>query len=342
MTTPLLLAAINWHSVFFLLYALVACGMGLAVLFSSNIVRMAFYLTISLGAVAGLFILAGAHFVGAMQLLIYVGGTLVLLIFGVMLTAQAQFIEMRTRGGEWVLAAIVGGSLLTVLLFTALAVPAWSRPSDEYLASIANIDVEGDSTALGAGLMGLRPDKLAQQNEQLRRGMSGYFFQFEIVSMHLLVVLIGAAYLARARQSVQRTVIRAGALPRPRRRQGFVTGVLILAIAAHVACAALCFAGVEAMQGKIPGVADAEPWLWPALGVCCIVEGLLLLVILGWQKWGFVAACVMAVVEAGLIYGAGVNPLVALAVLAIAAVWLAVLYGLLQIGGPRSMWAQME
>ena len=47
-----------------------------------------------------------------MQLLIYVGGTLVLLIFGVMLTAQGPFITMKTRSGEWVLALIVGGSLL--------------------------------------------------------------------------------------------------------------------------------------------------------------------------------------------------------------------------------------
>ena len=51
---------------------------------------MAFYLVISLGATAGLFFLAGAHFVGAMQIMIYVGGTVVLLIFGVMLTAQAD------------------------------------------------------------------------------------------------------------------------------------------------------------------------------------------------------------------------------------------------------------
>ena len=102
----------NWHSFFFLLFALVACGFALAVVFTSNIVRMAFYLTLSLGATSGLFFLAGADFVGAMQLLIYVGGTLVLLIFGVMLTAQGPFISMKTDGGEWVLAAIVGGSLL--------------------------------------------------------------------------------------------------------------------------------------------------------------------------------------------------------------------------------------
>ncbi len=111
--------AINWHSFFFLLFALVTCGFAVAVVVTSNIVRMAFYLIMSLGATSGLFFLAGADFVGAMQLLIYVGGTLVLLIFGVMLTAQGPFISMKTGGGEWMLAAIVGGSLLAVLLQAA-------------------------------------------------------------------------------------------------------------------------------------------------------------------------------------------------------------------------------
>src|SRR5215467_2597693 len=108
----------NWHTVFFLLFSLAACVFALAVVFSSNIVRMAFYLVLSLGSTAGLFFLAGADFIGAMQLLIYVGGTLVLLVFGVMLTAQSPFISMKTHGGDWVLAAGVGGALLAVLLQT--------------------------------------------------------------------------------------------------------------------------------------------------------------------------------------------------------------------------------
>ena len=107
-----MLAAINWHSFFFLLCGLLSCLFALGVLFSSNIVRMAFYLILSLTATAGLFMLAGAQFVGAMQIMIYVGGTLVLLIFGVMLTARATFVSMKTRGGEWVLAGIVGSALL--------------------------------------------------------------------------------------------------------------------------------------------------------------------------------------------------------------------------------------
>ena len=117
---------INWHSVFFLMFGLVACGFSVAVVLTSNIVRMAFYLIIALAATSGLFFLAGADFVAAMQLMIYVGGTLVLLIFGVMLTAKGPFISMKTSAGEWILAAFVGGSLLVVLLSAATSVTAWA------------------------------------------------------------------------------------------------------------------------------------------------------------------------------------------------------------------------
>ncbi|HIN95745.1 MAG TPA: hypothetical protein EYN03_08870, partial [Planctomycetes bacterium] len=93
----MLLATFSWHEFFFMLFAILACGFAVGVLLSTNIVRMAFYLVISLGSTAGLFFLAGAEFVGAMQLMIYVGGTLVLLIFGVMLTAQQRFISPAQR-----------------------------------------------------------------------------------------------------------------------------------------------------------------------------------------------------------------------------------------------------
>ena len=108
----MLFAAINWHSVLFLLTAGFACIFAMGVLFSSNVVRMAFYLIISLAATAGLFMLAGAKFLGAMQIMIYVGGTLVLLIFGVMLTAQASYVSMKTSGGEWIAGLVVGGAML--------------------------------------------------------------------------------------------------------------------------------------------------------------------------------------------------------------------------------------
>ena len=185
--------SINWHTVLFWLFAAVTCGFAVAVVAASNIVRMAFYLVLSLGASAGLFFLAGADFVGSMQLLIYVGGTLVLLIFGVMLTAQGPFVSMKTGGGDWILAAIVGGALLVMLLNTAFSVPEWRGQRHAAQASET-------ATPIGMGLLGVRVDKLDQENESLLDGMAGYLLPFEVVSVHLLVVLIGAAYLARAKK----------------------------------------------------------------------------------------------------------------------------------------------
>lgn len=187
--------AINWHSVFFLLFALIAVTFAVAVVVSSSVVRMAFHLIISLAATAGLFFLAGADFVGAMQLMIYVGGTLVLLVFGVMLTAQGPFVNMKTASGDWILAVLVAGCLMAMLVPAAFSVDAW-RAGDT-----KNAVLEATSTPIGMGLLGARVDKLdADRPEKLKRGMSSYLLPFEIVSVHLLVVLVGAAYLARTKR----------------------------------------------------------------------------------------------------------------------------------------------
>src|SRR5919109_22314 len=86
-----------------------------AVVVTQNIVRAATWLLFALGGTAGIFFLLGADFIGATQLLIYVGGTLVLVIFGVMLTAQGPFIHMRIGAAEWLIGLGVGLLLLGVL-----------------------------------------------------------------------------------------------------------------------------------------------------------------------------------------------------------------------------------
>lgn len=187
-----------WHDFYFLLFALLTCGFAMAVVFSANVVRMAFYLVLCLACSSGLFFLAGAEFVGAMQLMIYVGGTLVLLIFGVMLTARANYVNLATRGGEWVMSLIVGGSLLFLLASAATGVVDWSEPNPER-ASVSRADLEA-STPIGLAFTGLRVDKADQPDAVLRNGMSGYLLPFVIVSVHLLVVLVGAAYMARTKR----------------------------------------------------------------------------------------------------------------------------------------------
>ena len=179
---------IYWPSFFFYMFSVIACAFAVAVVVSPNIVRMAFYLVLSLAGTAGLFFVAGADFVGSMQILIYVGGTLVLLVFGVMLTSQDRFISMQTSRGEMLVASLVGACLLAVLVGAAFSVPAW-RGLDRAVAEA--IPLEPTATPIGMGLLGVRVDS---------PDTSGYLLIFEIISVHLLVVLIGAAYLARAKR----------------------------------------------------------------------------------------------------------------------------------------------
>jgi len=352
-----LLAALNWHSIAFLLFALVACGFAVAVVMTSNIVRMAFYLTLCLGATAGLFFLAGAEFVGAMQLMIYVGGTLVLLIFGVMLTAQARFISMQTSGAEWVMAAILGGSLFLVLLQSGLGVKSWRNPRPD-LASVP-LAAGKTSTPIGLALAGVRVDQLDEPSEQMRRGMSGYLFPFVIISMHLLVVLIGAGYMARTKRlSTGKVVERVAAAPvaRPRRRNLAVLGGIVSGIAVNLAIGllGLGYWKVPAVRNWVhqqmlyfhgstdlfPGV--AAPWLGPVLAGLFLASVLMLLVIDGWQRWGVVGLVIVTALQALALGNSGLDPSVGVVFFIVAMIPVVLLIVLLTTGKRPTMWEQMD
>jgi NADH:ubiquinone oxidoreductase subunit 6 (subunit J) len=104
---------------------------------------------------------------------------------------------MKTPAGQWVVAALVGGGLLYVLVQTAFSVDDWRAMTPE---QIAQREVPKTATRIGMDLIGVRTDAADQPDESLRTGMSGYLLPFEIVSVHLLVVLVGAAYLARTKR----------------------------------------------------------------------------------------------------------------------------------------------
>ena len=210
-------------------FALLSCGGAVAVVATQNVVRMAFWLVVSLGSVAALFFLLHADFLGAAQLLIYVGGTVVLLVFGVMLTASGPYTAIRTTPAEGILGAFVGMLLLFVLVSSIGSVdwvevtgrlPAVPSPpyvadvvleshAEENLVNLGSPQAKSELAArqqqgrtvrsLGMSFLGLRPDRNLKEGGE--KGLaSGYFLPFEIVSIHLLVVLIGAAYLARAKR----------------------------------------------------------------------------------------------------------------------------------------------
>lgn len=159
------------------LFTVIASAMGLsalAVVFSRNIVRSAVWLLFTLIGVSLLYFLLGAAFVGATQLIVYVGGTMVLVVFGVMLTAQEQFLRIRIRPPEWVVGGLLAGSLFVLL---------------------ANV-----SLRLGRGRTAPANDPLPGAGQLGVGFLTTYLLPFEIISVHLLVVLIGAAYLARAKR----------------------------------------------------------------------------------------------------------------------------------------------
>jgi len=188
-------------------YALAAmtgvCAVGVVV--SQNIVRAAAWLLFALAGAAGIFFLLNAEFIGATQLLVYVGGTLVLVVFGVMLTAQGPFINMRIGAAEWAIAAAVGLLLYAVLAVSLMYVTKPEGGPGE-MSSSKNLGLAllGDKGATldPAAVTGL-PQGGMKGNRKIYRTPMAYLLPFEIVSVHLLVVLIGAAYLARAKRRMK-------------------------------------------------------------------------------------------------------------------------------------------
>lgn len=183
--------------VLFAIVAAITAVSALGVLLSRDVVRMAAWLLFTLIGVSLAYFLLGAEFVGAAQLIVYVGGTLVLLVFGVMLTAQGPLRALRTRPIEWVLGGVVGLVLFGLLASLSLRVALPPAPADDHLPGIAQ---------LGLGFLGVSESspKAAlsgvPSGAVLPRAPVAYLLPFEIVSVHLLVVLIGAAYLARAKR----------------------------------------------------------------------------------------------------------------------------------------------
>jgi NADH-quinone oxidoreductase subunit J len=204
------------NTVLFYILAVLTGVSAVGVVVTQNIVRSATWLLFTLAGAAGVFFLLGADFVGATQLLIYVGGTLVLVVFGVMLTAQGPFINLRISAAEWLIGLAVGVVVYGVLASCLMQF----GPAGEGEKHAATTQAGGESetrepalpeptmqSRLGAALLGdfkATPEAnltgLPASIRPLDRRRMNYLLPFEIVSIHLLVVLVGAAYLARAKR----------------------------------------------------------------------------------------------------------------------------------------------
>lgn len=161
----------------FLLFAGLTVGCALLALLHRSVVHSAFSLLGTLLGVAGLYLLLGADFLAVTQVLLYAGGILVLILFGLMLT-PADPTELRL--------ARVGGAALLVGGGAALFAARLSGLARWHAAPAAELP-EPAPTATEIGLELLRRDS--------------WLLPFELASVILLAALVGAVYIARRRTS---------------------------------------------------------------------------------------------------------------------------------------------
>lgn len=160
----------NIYDIIFYLFAALTLISAFLVVTNKNIVHSAFYLLFTFFGVAGIYVLLGADFVAIVQLIVYVGGILILLLFGVMLTNKITNVEIRT-GTINIIPAIISIGLFTGALLASILYASWkTNPPQEAVPT---------TSILGTLLM----------NE--------YVLIFELLGIILLIALIGAASIAR-------------------------------------------------------------------------------------------------------------------------------------------------
>lgn len=169
--------------VFYGLAALVVAGAA-GVAFSRNILHAAFLLLLALSGTAGLYFFLGADFVGVAQILIYVGGILVLLLFAVLLTNRIGDVRLSNRNVGYA-TTIPVALLVAAFLVSAMALAAWPRTAPVAAPTTARL---GDAF------------------------LREYLLPFELVSLVLLMALVGAMVIAR-RAVRDRGDVAEGALP---------------------------------------------------------------------------------------------------------------------------------
>ena len=167
------LSSLTLFDIIFYFFAITTLVSAAIVVFSRNIIHSAFSLMFTFFGVAGLYVMLNADFIAVTQVLIYVGGILVLILFGVMLTSKVIGVEMKT-GTLRVLPA----SILVAVLVGTLCGIFWI--TDWPVQAGTNVEAQ-TTTAASIG----------------RALMTSYLLPFEVASVVLLVAMLGAAMIAR-------------------------------------------------------------------------------------------------------------------------------------------------
>ncbi|GAB4246625.1 MAG: NADH-quinone oxidoreductase subunit J [Ekhidna sp.] len=142
----------------------------LIILFTRNVVHAAYALALALLGMAGVYVFLDAELLAVVQILLYAGGVVILLIFGVMMTNRVQGGALMSEGKNRVLSGFIAVGLFTILCFYIS-----SHSFDKRKRSINSDQVE----QIGISFL------------------TEHIVAFELVAFILLVALVGAAYLAK-------------------------------------------------------------------------------------------------------------------------------------------------
>lgn len=163
------------------LFASLAVGGALGTITRKNPVASLLFLVLTFFSLAAIYLLLGAHFIGAAQVIVYAGAILVLFLFTIMLLNLGHEYHSDLRGGLWIVTAFVSAGLIGFTLFRAFG----TTGAVLQLGGAARVDASLEQlNAVGAIAQPLFRD---------------FLVPFELTSILLLIAIIGAVLLAKRR-----------------------------------------------------------------------------------------------------------------------------------------------
>jgi NADH-quinone oxidoreductase subunit J len=181
-------------AVLFWFFALAALGTALLTIMARNAVHSALFLISTLLSVAAIFIMLGAEFIAGVQILVYIGGVMVLFLFVIMLVNVGA--EERGQASIFNPPRQVAATFVLVLLLAFAFVFAINQSRESLLKGAANPVAQVPAPAGAAGTMGI-----SRNTEVVGGALYRYAaLPFEIASVLLLVAIVGSVLLARTRK----------------------------------------------------------------------------------------------------------------------------------------------
>jgi NADH:ubiquinone oxidoreductase subunit 6 (subunit J) len=172
--------------VLFYVMSFIALASAIFVAFTKNLVRSIFMFFITLFALAGLYVLALADFVAITQIVIYVGGILVLILFAFMLSGKETLNAITQRRKAFISLSKVPAILLAAIFLIVLINMIFKVDANNLDWIKKSIDLKNEIT----------PDAATTENIGVNL-MTNYLLPFEAISILLMLALIGAAHLSR-------------------------------------------------------------------------------------------------------------------------------------------------